>query len=196
MKGGADSHQTQATAAFSRELEALCPPPQLLPGENLEHYHTLQAAIFCDLAPQSAIEWLLAIDIVELSWEMQRYRMLRQRVLAVYRQRAVEISLRRIDIAAIAPEIREQAKAELYIIRNALDWRLDPKAANDIEARLASHGVDQPTLSMETFVEARETLSFFETMLSGAQIRRILLLKEFNNFRRTDSVQMPRRIKT
>jgi hypothetical protein len=28
--------------------------------------------------PRSAIEWLLAIDVAELSWEIQRYRILAQ----------------------------------------------------------------------------------------------------------------------
>ena len=69
----------QQLAALPAEFEVLAPPPLLLPGESLEHYQRLQQAIFADLAPRSAIEWLLVIDVAELSWEIQRYRLLRHK---------------------------------------------------------------------------------------------------------------------
>ncbi|MGL3111419.1 hypothetical protein [Bradyrhizobium sp. BR 1432] len=166
------------------QFEALCPPPQLLPGENIDHYHAVQAAIFRDLDPQSAIEWLLAIDIAELSWEMQRYRVLRHRLLNTYRQKAIEMTLRRIDLAGIDPDFQEVA--EIYTIHNALDWQLDASAARDIEARLQSYGFDQHAISMEVYVQAREILSLFESLLSGAQLRRLTLLREINNLRHSN----------
>ena len=81
----------------------LAPPPLLLPGESLDHYQALRHAIFADLAPRSAIAWLIAIDIAELSWEIQRYRCLRHKLLETYRQKAIEAALRRIDMIGIAP---------------------------------------------------------------------------------------------
>ncbi|MGY4320587.1 hypothetical protein [Bradyrhizobium sp. JR3.5] len=109
----------------------MAPPPLLLPGERLDDYHALRQAIFADLAPRSAIEWLLAIDVAELSWEIQRYRLL----LASYRQQAIEAALRSIDVVGIAPEFEDEAD---YCTRqNVLSWRLDPLAATEIEARLA-----------------------------------------------------------
>ena len=155
------------------------PPPQLLPGENIDHYHTLQAAIFRDLAPQSAVEWLLTIDIAELSWEMQRYRVLRHRVLDTYRQKAIEMALRRIDLPGIAPDFQDTA--EMYNINNAADWQRDASAALDIEARLRSPGFDQ----------AREILTLFELLLNGARLRRLLLLKEMNKARRNYIANRP-----
>ena len=52
------------------------------------------------------MEWLLAIGIAELSWEMLRYRVLRQKLLSTFRHRAVEATLRRIDLTGIAPHLR------------------------------------------------------------------------------------------
>ncbi|MET4183434.1 hypothetical protein ABIB94_005553 [Bradyrhizobium sp. JR7.2] len=183
MNAPFDNPQPQTVTALPVEFQALCPPVQLLPGERLDHYHALQTAIFRDLGPQSAIEWLLAIDIAELSWEMHRYRVLRHRLLSAYRQKAIEATLRRVDVFGIAPEL--QGTAELYTVQNALDWQLDPIAAQDIEARLASYGFDQHTISMEVHVQAREVLSGFEALLNGAQLRRLFLLKEINNYRRS-----------
>jgi hypothetical protein len=74
-------------------------------------------AIFREIAPQVGIEWLLTIDLVELSWDIQRYGLLRHKALESYRQRAIEQTLRRIDCAGI-PAAFEQA-ATLYTKQNA-----------------------------------------------------------------------------
>ncbi|WP_225130613.1 MULTISPECIES: hypothetical protein [unclassified Bradyrhizobium] len=182
MNGAVNLPQAHSAKVLPSQFEALCHPPQLLPGENIDQYYALQAAIFRDLAPQSAIEWLLVIDIAELSWEMQRYRILRHRVLNTYRQKAIEMTLRRVDLTGIAPEFQDVA--EIYTINNALDWQLDASAALDIEARLRSYGFDQHAINMEVYVQAREILALFESLHNGAQLRRLMLLKEINNLRR------------
>lgn len=173
-------HQVTATA-LPAELEVLAPPPLLLPGENLEHYHALRQAIFADLAPRSAIEWLLAIDVAELSWEIQRYRCLRHKLLQAYRQKAVEAALRRIDMIGIAPEFEDQA--EYYTLQNALSWRIDPMATAEIDARLAAYGFDQHAITTEVYVQTREILVLFESLLNAAQTKRMLLLREIRNQR-------------
>lgn len=122
------AHQLTATA-LPVEFEASAPPPLLLPGESLEHYQMLRQAIFADLAPRSVIEWLLAIDVVELSWEIQRYRLLRQKLLESCRQKAIEAALRRVDVVGIAPEFDDEA--EYYTLQNALSWRIDPVARTE-----------------------------------------------------------------
>lgn len=188
MNGPVSLPQPHSASILPPQFEALCPPPQLLPGENIDHYHAVQAAIFRDIDPQSAVEWLLAIDIAELSWEMQRYRVLRHRLLKAYRQKAVEMTLRRIDVAGIAPDFQDVA--ETYTIKNALDWQLDTSAALDIEARLRSYGFDQHAISMEVYVQAGEILSLFESLLNGAQLRRLLLLKELSNLRRSNMTDL------
>ncbi|WP_247356335.1 hypothetical protein [Bradyrhizobium sp. 160] len=183
MNTAIDRPHPLTLAVLPPHLEALCPPPQLLAGENIDHYHALQAAIFRDINPRSAIEWLLTIDIAELSWEMQRYRVLRHRLLGAYRQKAVEMTLRRVDVAGMPPDLQDAA--EIYTIRNALDWQLDRSAAVEIETRLRSYGFDQHALNMEVYIQAREILSLFEALLNGTQLRRLLLIRELINFRRS-----------
>ncbi|MET4120495.1 hypothetical protein ABIB90_007545 [Bradyrhizobium sp. JR4.1] len=109
MNGPFQTAQQPTATALPIEFEVLA-PPLLLPGENLDHYQALRQAVFADLAPRSAIEWLLAIDVAELSWEIQRCRVLRHKLLEVYRQKAVEAALRRIDMIGIAPEFEDQAE--------------------------------------------------------------------------------------
>ncbi|WP_249151336.1 hypothetical protein [Bradyrhizobium liaoningense] len=78
MNGLFQTARELTVTALPVEFEALAPPPLLNPGEHLEHCQALRQAIFADLAPRSAIEWLLAIDVAELSWEIRRYRLLPQ----------------------------------------------------------------------------------------------------------------------
>jgi hypothetical protein len=162
-------------------LEAFARPPSLLPGESLVEYQTLRDAIFGEIVPQGGIEWLLTLDLVELSWDIQRFRLLRQKTLESYRQRAIEQTLRRIDCAGI-PAAFENA-ATCYTKQNALSWRQDREAAAEIEARLAAYGFDQNTIDTEVYVQAREVFFLFESLLNSAQQRRIFLLREINHRR-------------
>jgi hypothetical protein len=169
--------QTSANA-----LEALAPPPLLLPGESLENYQTLRQAILSEIAPISAIEWLLAIDIVELSWEIQRYRLLRHKLLEKSRQRAIGDALSQIDLIGIPPECQEDARRQIEM--NAFSWRSNVEAAIDIEHRLASYGVDALAINTEVHIHARDLYLTFEGLIVSAQHRRAVLLREINNQRR------------
>jgi len=82
-----------------------------------------------------------------------------------------------------SPEFQDVA--EIYTINNALDWQLDGAAALDIEARLRLYGFDQHAISMEVYVQARDILVLFDPLLNGAQLRRLMLLKESSSIRRS-----------
>src|SRR5262249_5010469 len=123
--------------------------------------------------------WLLAIDVAELSWEIQRYRVLRHKALEIYRQKAIEAALRSIDMIGIAPEFEDEA--EPYTLQNALSWRRDAVAATEIDTRLARYGFDQQAINTEVYVQAREIFVLFEGLLNAAQTKRTLLLREFRN---------------
>jgi hypothetical protein len=131
---------TASTFALPAELDSLSPPPLLLLGESLEKYELMRHAIFADLAPRSVIEWLLAIDVVELSWEIQRYRILRHKLLEHFREKAIEQTLRHIDLAGLPSETEDHARYQIQ--RNARIWRIDPTPASEIETRLAAYGYD------------------------------------------------------
>jgi hypothetical protein len=141
----------------------------------------MRQAIFADLAPRSAIEWLLAIDVVELSWEIQRYRVLRHKLLEHYREQAIEQALRHIDLAGLPPETEDAAIYEIR--RNARIWRVDPKAASEIEARLAAYGYDAHAINTQVYLQARDIFLVFEALLNSAQNRRMSLIRDMNNRR-------------
>ncbi|SCB42487.1 hypothetical protein GA0061098_1009125 [Bradyrhizobium shewense] len=181
MNGLFQTPRELTVTALPVEFESLAPPPLLLPGEQLEHYQALRQAIFADLAPRSAIEWLLAIERRRAVLGHPALRMLRHKLLETYRQKAVEAALRRIDMVGIDPEF--EAEAETYTLQNALSWRCDPVAASEIDARLRTFGFDQHAITTEVYVQAREVMVLFEGLLNAAQTKRVLLLREIRNQR-------------
>jgi hypothetical protein len=85
---------------------------------------------------------------------------LRHKLLESYRQRAIEHGLRQIDLPGIPPEFVEDANH--HVRQNARAWRIDAKAANEIEARLLSYGFDQHAINVEVYLQAREVFLVFE----------------------------------
>lgn len=100
-------------------------------------------------------------------------------MLETYRQKAIEATLRRIDVVGIDPDFEEEAA--YYTQQNALSWRMDPIAATEIDARLASYGFGAHAITTEVYVQAREVLVLFEGLLNAAQTKRMLLLREIRN---------------
>lgn len=162
-------------------LSGLAPEPTLLPGESQERYRFIRGTILSDLSPRSAVEWLLAVDVVELSWEIERYRVLRLKILEHYREKAVEEHLSRIDLVEIAPAIAQEARQKLR--RNAFEWRTSAEHRTEIEARLAAHGISDEAINAESIVQAREAFLLFQALIDTAQARRAALLRDIRHQR-------------
>src|SRR5262249_55574786 len=103
---------------------------------------------------EPVIEWLLAYDVVELPWDIQRCRGLRHKILETFRQQAIEQVLSRIGLVGVPPSF--QSEAEHYTSLNALSWRTDPVAATEIETRLSAYGFNQNAINAEVYAQARE----------------------------------------
>jgi hypothetical protein len=178
---GSTINQNDTSIPMPTFLSATARPASLLPGENLCDFDSLRDSIIHDVAPQSGIEWLWTIDLIDLSWDIIRYRALRQKVLETYRRAAVESVLQRLDLAGIPEESLPLARN--YTKRNAIQWREDPEAAAEIEIRLASNGIDAESVNLEVFVQSRELFLMFDTLMHSAQNRRIVLLREISSRR-------------
>ena len=170
-------HDIAVPAIFHRVVE----PTFLMPGESLEDYKAIRDMILEEIAPQSGIEWLWAADLVELSWDIVRYRALRQKMLKIRRQDAIAAMLQRLDLPAIPHAFRESARDRTKL--NAEQWRTDPIANAEIEQRLGAQGIDEESVNSEVLVQCRELFIMFDSLTQAAQTRRILLLREINRRR-------------
>jgi hypothetical protein len=170
-----DSHCRRSVPA---ELQAFSQPCDLLPGESRKDYEAIRQRMVDDVRPETNIEWLWTLDLVELWWEILRYRALKQRILAEYRHSAIRAILLRLDGEGMpAEQIRQ---LEFQVGRNVAEWRDDAKAAVEIEARLRQHGFDDTAVNAELFHQARAPFAMFDDPLHRAQHRRMNLLREIN----------------
>jgi hypothetical protein len=158
------------------QFVSILKPPRLLLGESQTDYDTIRQMMIEEVVPQTSIEWLWTIDLIELSWDVVRYRSLREKVPEIYREAAVESLLQRIDGLGIPPASREMAQR--HTRRNVEQWRDDPIAAAEIEARLKARGIDATSINIEVFVQALDLFVMFDSLMRSAQNRRIVLLRE------------------
>jgi hypothetical protein len=65
-------------------------PLLLLPGEDLRDFEAIRRMMIDDIQPEANVEWLWTLDLIELSWEILRYRGLKKRILDAHRAAAIE----------------------------------------------------------------------------------------------------------
>jgi hypothetical protein len=153
----------------------------VLPGESLRDLEFLRNMIIDEVRPESFIEWLWTFDLVELSWEILRYRRFKMRLLDAYRATAIESLLMLVDGEGLPDDAAAMVRA--HARRARADWRNDPNAAAEIEARFEKSGFDQTDISVEAFVQARELFLMVDQLMHSAQSRRITLLREISGRR-------------
>jgi hypothetical protein len=93
-----------------------------------------------DIRPETNIEWLWTLDLVELCWEILRYRRLKKRILDAHRVAAIEAILQRLDGEGMSSEAMPMVQTRVR--QAAAEWRNDQEAAIEIEARLDRTGLD------------------------------------------------------
>ncbi|MGB8608337.1 MAG: hypothetical protein WCE28_25235, partial [Bradyrhizobium sp.] len=118
------------------------------------------------------------LDLIELSWEILRYRSLKQRVLAEYRHSAIRAILLRLDSEGMPVERFQHL--EFQIGRIVAEWRTDANAAVEIEARLRRHAFYATAVNSEVLFQAQESFAMFDDLMHAAQNRRMVLLREIN----------------
>ncbi len=148
-------------SSMPAQFSSLLRTPRLLPGESQSDYVTVRQMMIDEVVPQTSIEWLWTIDLIELSWDVVRYRSLREKVLEIYREAAVESLLQRVDGLGIPPAAREMAQR--HTKRNVEQWR---------------DGIDEASINIEVFIQARDLFVMFDSLMHSAQSRRIALLRE------------------
>ena len=116
--------------SIPNELKVFMEQPSLLPGENRRDYELLRQMMIDDIQPQTNIEWLWTLDLVELSWEILLYRRLKRKILDTHRVAAVEVILQRLDGEGMPAETMPMV--QIHAKRTAAEWRDDPGAAIEI----------------------------------------------------------------
>ena len=169
-------NQAARSLSVPAELMFLMEQPCLLPGENRRDFEALRQMMIEEIRPETKIEWLWLLDLVERSWEIFRYRRLKQRILDTFRQAAIASTLHRINGVGIPQEMSEEVRARS--IRAAAEWKEHPDAAVEIEAHLARNGFDETAINAQVFIQAQREFAMFDGLMHAAQHRRMALFRE------------------
>ena len=143
----------------------------LITGEDPDDYDRLLARLGAAVAPEDAIEWLWLKDVVDLAWEVQRWRRLRAALLMTARIEAME----RVLVPLIGYEAAEET---------ARDWaRGNTRAARRAETSLADHGLGIDAVMAAAFSQCLGDLESIERMIAAAELRRDRILNQIEKRR-------------
>jgi hypothetical protein len=175
---GQSARESCRSLTVPAELIPFSEPSFLLPGESRQDFEAIRQMMVDDIRPETNIEWLWTLDLVELSWEILRYRRLKKSILDAHRVAAIEAILQRLDGQGMPAEAMPTVRARSR--RTAAEWYDDREAASEIEARLDRGGFDAIDINAEVVVQARELFDMFDQLMIAAQRRRIGLLREIS----------------
>ena len=152
--------------------------PRLLPGESEKHYHALFVMMVDEIEPQHASEWLVLADIVELFWDIGRYRAWKSVILSISRREALQTALQATNrdnaVTDDMPALIARAR------KDAEEWRTDPAKREALNKRLLDHGYDEEALNAGALLAALVPLATIDRFLASARGQLNAMLKEIS----------------
>ena len=89
FKDSQTARESCGSLTVPAELIPFSEPSFLLPVESRQDFEAIRQMMVDDIRPETNIEWLWTLDLVELSWEILRYRRLKKRILDAHRVAAI-----------------------------------------------------------------------------------------------------------
>jgi hypothetical protein len=151
--------------------------PRLLPGETDEDFYRLFELVESDLLPDTDMEWLWAIDLAWLWFDIWRYRRWKTAILLINRNAALENALAQTDpetqqIAGMNALIRAQSRVDAEALR------LETNSQDRLNRRLQAHGYDPDAINAAAFVQGLEPLAAIEKFLTSARHQIVVMFRE------------------
>lgn len=173
-----NSSTTAATAPIERSPFAT---PALLEGENEAAYSELLLQLSSVVGPADTIEEIWTRDIVDLTWEVWRWRRLKAALLAANAQRGLRRILRRlIDDEATADRLAER-------------WATGhPPAVKRVNRVLAKAGLSMDAVMAETLVVRLDSIERIDGLVAAAERRRNAVLHEIERHRASFAASLRR----
>jgi hypothetical protein len=136
-------------------VRPLLGPSWIIEGEDPERYEKFLAEVGAAAQPIDFIDWLLVKDIVDLTWEIQRARLQRERLMRSERGS----SLRTVIFSILNPDCGRnqiQASQDAAAVRIAEKWALgDIKAIKRVDELLAQAGLSRFAIAIREIGRTR-----------------------------------------
>jgi hypothetical protein len=149
--------------------------PRLLPGEDPDEFFRLFEMMVSELAPDTPVEWLAAMDLAYIWTDITHYLDYKNAIICHNQKRAIEFALADTDplgAAGMSPGLRNKARMDAQTVRDDVTNRNEPAI------RLLANGYDQGGLNAAAFVLGYLPLSSIEKLLASARRQLAVTLRD------------------
>ena len=148
----------------------------LVGDETLESYRECFSAIATGLNPVNAIDWLYMKDVVDLSWQIHRERIISADIIKLIQTEVVR------DLLKATYDPAGTTEAAVYRIFDAAGdaqrWASDPDARKEIDARLTSRGHPPSAVLAEAYMRGASHIEEIDKRIASYEARRIGIVRE------------------
>jgi hypothetical protein len=170
------------TPAPASSMVDLLGPPPVITGELASAFEELLDRAREVVKPADIIEEMWVRDVVDLEWEILRYRRLKAHLLLASQYTGLE--------RVLSPLVGVEA----YKLSN--EWaQRDPGAVTEVDKLLASAGLTIDAVMAEAFAARIRELDCIERMVASAEGRRAEALRELARHREASAAGLKDAIK-
>jgi hypothetical protein len=166
------------------DLEPEIPPdfaatvgePCLINGEKREEYYRLALQIVRATSPTNEIEWMYARDIIDLTWEIRRYRRVGAQLVLGGRKSAMANVLQ--DMYDEGTGVVTPASSHAGMKAAAAMAKSGAEGEKALVSMLQCYGLTLDVVTAEAVVGRSLSLERLERMILSAERRRSVALRE------------------
>ena len=144
--------------------------------ETIEGYKSFFRAIVADLKPADAIDWLYIKDVVDLSWQIRRERVVLAGVVKSFQMEVVR------DLLKATVDTSNAGEAAVYRIFSAANdaqrWASDPAARKEIDARLSARGHSAAAVLAQAYIRGANHIDAIDKRIASYEARRVGIVRE------------------
>jgi hypothetical protein len=171
------SNGTSEVSVFkpTSELSEILGVPALVGQETREVYDEFFSLIASAMKPPDPIGWLFTKDVTDLSWDIQRERIIKIDIVKYYQEEIVSELIKLLAPAG-------QLSAAIYRIFEAdaalTAWKTDPVVRAKIDAELAEKGHTADSILAQAYVRGAADIDAIDRRIAGYERRRDAALRD------------------
>jgi hypothetical protein len=147
-----DTVGTNVGSPTLASVRPLLGPSWIIGGEDPERYEKVLAEVGAAAQPIDFVDWLLAKDIVDLTWEIQRARLQRERLMQTERLASLKTILFSVLYPGYDPRLTPN---DPKLCRIVAKWAQgDPKGIKRVDELLAQAGLSMADVDLQSLSEA------------------------------------------
>lgn len=167
---------SEAKYNVPKNIQTIFGKPPLVRGEESQLYDRVLEAVAEAMEPQDIIDWFYVKDVVDLDWEILRYRRFTSAMIDNNHRAAFGLVTKR-SLASLNMSTEDTAVRCTELAQQFLSG--DVAARNDVAQEIAKLGLDEHSVMAEAFEMKIKELGIAHQMLARAESRREKILQEY-----------------